>query len=129
MRVGDVEVDGLKQSQMFLEGVDLLDVGVREGNAGPVGMVKLCESVGKLLLNVTGVMFGYYFFDGFKDRLTIELLRVAEVNRKEDFLDKSKTLLLVKLSGLVEQSSEAEMKNIANCIIIFFLNLQFLIIF
>ena len=102
----------------------MLSAGIGEGNAGPVRLIEMCESIGELLLDVARVMLGYCLFDGFEDRFAVELLRVAKVNRKEDFLDKSKTLQVVELSALVDQSSEAEMQDIADCIIILLLDLQ-----
>lgn len=82
------------------------------------------ESGGKLLLDVSGVMFGYSFFDSFKDGFAIELLGAAEVNRKEDFFDKYKTIQMIHLSVLIEESSETEMKGIPDSIVILLLDLQ-----
>lgn len=86
------------------------------------------ESVGKLLLDMAGVMLGYCLFDGFKDGFAIKLLGAAEVNRKEDFFDESKTLQVIQLITFIKESSEAEMKDVPDCIIILLLNLQFQLI-
>lgn len=114
---------------MFLKSVDVFGACIREGNIGPVGVVELYESSGKLLLDVAGVMLGYCFFDGFKDGFAVELLGVAEVNRKEHLFDEWKTLQVIQPSVLIEESSEAEMKDIPDCKAILLLDLQLQMIF